>query len=246
MKNFALFLLLLLAVSNSCTSAAADNWIADACRNKSGDCRHPIFEVNFISELWLRKLDSATFKKLNDIYLQPNATDYWRSDMEAMEEMAIFGKLSDLIKGKTSQEVVQLIGEPRVTTRALQAGPDTLSDPQSALYYFGFNGVKVCLTYSRNICVAVNRNLYDASIEDAAFETTKAFALGKPPEEIAKHLKHDLIVHKDLSTMVFMVGLDHEWHFHFTKGKCDHASNRIVLSKFPHRDKSQIAWKIAH
>jgi len=149
--------------------------------------------------------------------------------MDAMEEMAIYGKLSDLVKGKTSQEVVQLIGEPRITTRALKAGPDTLSDPQSALYYFGFNGVKVCLTYNRNICVAVNRNLYDASIEDAAFETTKAFALGKPPEEIAKHLKHDLIANKDLSTMVFMVGLDHEWHFHFTNGKCDGISNGVVL-----------------
>lgn len=227
MKKFSFLLLFLLAVSHSCTSAAADNWIADACRNKSGDCRHPIFQINFISELWLRKIDSDTFKKLNDIYLQPDSSDYWRSDMEAMEEMAIYGKLSDLVKGKTSQEVVQLIGEPRITTRALKAGPDTLSDPQSALYYFGFNGVKVCLTYSRNICFAVNRNLYDASIEDAAFETTKAFALGKPPEEIAKHLQHDLIATKDSTTMVFRMGIGREWSFHFTNGKCDHASNCI-------------------
>ena len=229
MKEISLLLLFLLAVSHSCTSAAAGNWIADACRNKSDHCIHPIFQIDLISELWLRKLDSATFKKLNDIYLQPDATDYWRSDMEAMEEMAIFGKLSDLIKGKTSQEVVHLIGEPRITTRDLQAGHDTISDPQSSLYYFGFNGVKVCLTYSNNICVAVNRNLYDASIEDAAFETTKAFALGKPPEEIAKHLKHDLIANKDLSTMVFRMGIGREWSFHFTNGKCDDASNCIVL-----------------
>ena len=151
MKEISLLLLFLLAVSHSCTSAAAGNWIADACRNKSDHCIHPIFQIDLISELWLRKLDSATFKKLNDIYLQPDATDYWRSDMEAMEEMAIFGKLSDLIKGKTSQEVVHLIGEPRITTRDLQAGHDTISDPQSSLYYFGFNGVKVCLTYSNNI-----------------------------------------------------------------------------------------------
>jgi hypothetical protein len=227
MKEISLLLLFLLAVSHSCTSAAAGNWIADACRNKSDHCIHPIFQIDLISELWLRKLDSATFKKLNDIYLQPDATDYWRSDMEAMEEMAIFGKLSDLIKGKTSQEVVHLIGEPRITTRDLQAGHDTISDPQSSLYYFGFNGVKVCLTYSNNICVAVNRNLYDASIEDAAFETTKAFALSKPPEEIAKYLRHDLIASKDLTTMVFRVGIGREWSFHFTNGKCDHASNCI-------------------
>ena len=58
---------------------------------------------------------------------------------------------------------------------------------------WGVNGRKVCLTYSRNICVAVNRALYDAAIEDAAFETTKVFALGKPPEEIAKYLQHELI-----------------------------------------------------
>ncbi len=227
MKKISLLLLFLVAFSHSCTSAAAGNWIADACRNKSNHCIHPIFQIDLISELWLRNLDSATFKKLNDIYLQPNATDYWRSDMEAMEEMAIFGKLSDLIKGKTSQEVVHLIGEPRITLRALQSGHDTLCDQQSSLYYFGFNGVKVCLTYINNICVAVNRNLYDASIEDAAFDTTKAFALGKPPEEIAKYLRHDLIANKDLTTMVFRVGIGREWSFHFTNGKCDDASNCI-------------------
>ena len=95
MKEISLSLLFLLAVSHSCTSAAAGNWIADACRNKSDHCIHPIFQIDLISELWLRKLDSATFKKLNDIYLQPDATAYWRSDMEAMEEMARFGELSD-------------------------------------------------------------------------------------------------------------------------------------------------------
>lgn len=151
--------------------------------------------------------------------------------MAALEEMALFGgKLGELIKGKTSQEVVQLIGEPRLTTSNLNVGQSARSDHKIALYFFGFNGLEVSLTYRKNICIAVNRVQIEARrIEELAFQTTKAFALGKPRDEIAKFLQHDLTETKDLKSLVFRIGLSREWSFHFSGGKCDDVRDFVVL-----------------
>jgi len=151
--------------------------------------------------------------------------------MAAIEEMALFGgRLSDLLKGKTSQEVAQLIGEPRITTGTVKGWNDSVTNQQNSLYFFGFNSLSVCVTYSKNICVLVNRVQYEAfPIEEAAFKRLKAFSLGKPPAEIAKYLQHDLTSTKDIGIRTFSVGQDREWTFHFENGKCVDVCDSVLL-----------------
>lgn len=209
-------------------------WVADACRNKSKVATHPIFHISDASQLKTEKLDTATFKVLNDIYLEPDSTDYWRSDMANIEEKALnSGKLGELLIGKTSEEVVNLIGPPRITTGSIEGWHESITGQVNAVYFMGYQPTGVCITYSKNICKAAEAIKFKdlEPMEHAAFVAARKFALGKSGDEISKYLRHELKESsiEGLDSASFDVGESWNWEFHFTRGKCDGVSELVTL-----------------
>lgn len=155
-------------------------------------------------------------------------------------------KFSDLLKNRSEEEVIRLIGAPGVFTGPI-AGRDQDGEMQQKwLYFMGYWRTGLCISFIRGHCfsakVCYKEQRRDMEME--AFKDIKAFSVGKSESVISQYLRTPLKPQiRDLKVldsdqgqskampaeMVYGVGDDYDLNFYFVDDKCDRVEIYRVL-----------------